>query len=88
MSARFYVYILRCLDQTLYTGITTDLQRRFLQHKEGRGARYTRARGVEALLYHEGPLSHSQAAQREAAIKKLSRDQKIALIGENSIKLS
>ncbi len=87
MYARFYVYILRCLDQTLYTGITTDLKRRFLQHQKGRGARYTRARGVEALLYQEGPLTHSQAAQREAAIKKLSREKKLALIGENLVKL-
>ncbi len=80
MSARFYVYILRCGDQSLYTGITTDIARRFQQHRKGKGARYTRSRGVEALVYSEGPMTHTEAAQREHALKKLSRAAKLQII--------
>lgn len=75
------VYILRCADDTLYTGVTTDLERRLQEHNAGGrlGARYTRSRRPVALLHQESAASRAQACQREAAIKKLSRDAKLAL---------
>ncbi|MEE2729424.1 MAG: GIY-YIG nuclease family protein [Pseudomonadota bacterium] len=77
----WYVYILRCADDTLYTGITTDLARRAREHGEGRaGARYTRVRRPVQLVYSETVANRSEAARREAAIKKLSRAQKLLLL--------
>jgi len=75
------VYILRCADDTLYTGVTTDLDRRLREHNAGGrlGARYTRSRRPVELLHHEAAGSRSQACRREAAIKKLTRDAKLAL---------
>jgi predicted GIY-YIG superfamily endonuclease len=75
------VYVLELGDGTLYTGITTDLERRVRQHDTGRGARYTRGRGVVAVRYTERKRSHSAALRREAAIKKLPRSAKLALPG-------
>ncbi len=78
----WYVYIVRCADDTLYTGITRDTQRRLLEHNADnrRGARYTRARRPVALVYSEPQRSRALAAQREAAIKKLTRQNKEMLI--------
>jgi len=77
----YYVYILECNDMTLYTGITKDLQRRLLEHnKSSKGAKYTRVRRPVILLYSEECGDRSSAAKREYAIKKLTRDQKLALI--------
>ena len=77
------VYILRCRDDTLYTGITNDLENRLQAHNEKRGARYTRARVPVTLVYQEEASSRSQASRREAAIKKLTRRKKLELIAES-----
>jgi putative endonuclease len=76
----WFVYILRCADGSLYTGITTDLGRRTSQHNDGKGARYTRCRRPTEMVYHEVCVSRSEALRREAAIKRLSRSEKLALI--------
>ena len=80
MEATWYLYILRCGDGTLYTGITTDVERRLEQHRTGKGAKYTRGRGPLELVYQETCLDHSQALKREAAIKRMSRQKKEILI--------
>ena len=81
MATHWYVYILSCSDQTLYTGITTDLERRLLEHNHGaRGARYTRARRPVELIYHESAADRSYASKREYAIKRLTQQQKQLLI--------
>ncbi len=76
----YTVYIIECSDGTLYTGITTDVERRFKMHLNGTGARYTRARGVKRLVHSEGPYSHSEALQKEYLVKKLSRREKLTLL--------
>lgn len=76
----WYVYLLRCADNTLYTGCTTDPQRRLAQHNSGRGAKYTRSRRPVTLVYVEQAVNRSQALRREAALKRLSRKEKLALI--------
>jgi predicted GIY-YIG superfamily endonuclease len=78
--APWFVYILRCADGTLYTGITNDLQRRCRQHNEGKASRYTRCRRPIRLVYHEVVADRSEALRREAAIKALTRQQKQCLI--------
>ena len=80
MEKRWYVYILGCGDGTLYTGITTDVQRRLEAHRCGRGAKYTRGRGPLTLLYQEETGAHSQALRRERQIKSMSRTEKLELI--------
>lgn len=70
------LYILRCGDGTLYTGITTDVQARFQAHCAGKGAKYTRGRGPLALVYQEECESHSHALKRELQVKALPREQK------------
>ena len=74
------VYILECADATLYTGITSDLDRRVEQHESGQGAKYTRGRGPLRLVYREGCADKSAALQRELVIKGLSRVEKLELI--------
>lgn len=77
------VYILMCADQTLYTGITTDVQRRVEEHNSSkRSAKYTRARQPVVLAYSEAAENRSKALMREAALKKLSRKEKMLLIGK------
>ncbi len=76
----YYVYILKCKDGTLYTGITTDLQRRFKEHLSGKGGAYTKSKKVISILYSEERLDRSSALKRELAIKRLSRDEKLSLI--------
>ena len=76
----YIVYILECDDGSLYTGITTDVRRRFTEHQEGIGSHYTKARGAKAIAYTEEAVNRSVASKREAAIKKLSREQKLRLI--------
>ena len=73
------VYILRCGDGTLYTGATNDLTARLARHNAGTGARYTRGRGPLELLHVESCEGRGQALSREARIKRLSRDRKLAL---------
>ncbi len=79
----WYLYILRCGDGTLYTGITNDLPARLEAHRSGRGAKYTRGRGPLELVYQEALDSHSQALKREYQVKQLPREQKLALIAGN-----
>jgi putative endonuclease len=74
------VYILECGDKTLYTGITNDFPKRFAAHQNGKGARYTRSRGPLRCVYAEKADDKSQASKREAAIKRLSRLEKVTLI--------
>ena len=77
MSA--YVYMLRCKDDSLYTGWTNDLQHRLQMHASGRGAKYTRGRGPLTLVYVEELADKETAMKREWEIKKLSRAAKLAL---------
>ena len=81
-APRWWVYLLQCSDQTLYAGITTDLNRRVQEHNGEKygGARYTRARRPVRLVWSEPSRSRSAACQREAAVRKLSRSQKEQLI--------
>lgn len=76
----YYVYILKCNDNTLYTGYTDDPARRAQVHNAGRGAKYTRSRLPVELVYQEELPDKSAALRREAAIKRLTRAQKLALI--------
>ena len=78
----WYVYILRCGDGTLYTGITDDVDRRFAAHAAGKGAKYTRGRGPLTLVYTEELPDKSAALKREIAIKKMKRGEKLRLIGD------
>lgn len=75
----YFVYLIQCADNTLYTGITTDILRRFEEHKNGKGAHYTKVRGVKKLLYTEECPDRSSALRREATIKKLRRGEKLLL---------
>lgn len=77
----YYVYILRCADGTLYTGITTDVERRMAVHNSGKGAKYTRGRLPVEVVYREKQPDKGAALSRELAIKKLTRVQKMELIG-------
>ena len=74
------LYILRCADGSLYTGITCDLARRIEQHNDGRGAKYTRGRGPVTLAYAETCADRCHASKREYAVKQLSAEQKRQLI--------
>lgn len=76
----YFVYIIECIDGSLYTGITTDVKRRLGEHKEGIGGHYTRARGAVKVLYSEQQPNRSSASSRESEIKKWSRDKKLRLI--------
>jgi putative endonuclease len=76
----FFVYMVECRDKTLYTGWTTDVERRIKTHNAGRGAKYTRERGPVRLVYVEAVLDRSAAQKRELAIKKLRRAVKLKLI--------
>ena len=80
MESKWYVYILRCGDDTLYTGITTNVEKRLEAHRSGKGAKYTRGRGPLELVYQEACESHSQALKREIQVKKLSREEKMRLL--------
>jgi putative endonuclease len=76
----WYLYILECADNTLYTGVTTDVARRFAEHQAGVGAKYTRAHKAVKLLYTEEYDSKSTAHRREAEIKRWRRGKKLELI--------
>lgn len=79
---KHYTYILECKDQTLYTGYTTDLERRLKVHNDGKGAKYTKIRRPVKLVHHEEFDNKSEALKREYALKQLSRKQKLLLIKE------
>jgi predicted GIY-YIG superfamily endonuclease len=79
------VYILRCRDGTLYTGITVDLERRLEAHRRGVGAKYTRGRRPVTLAYQECQPDRSGAQKREAALRRLGRAGKLALIADREL---
>jgi predicted GIY-YIG superfamily endonuclease len=76
---RWIVYIIQCADKTLYTGITNDLDARLLKHAQGTGAKYTRGRAPFLVVFNEAHATKSAALSRELAIKKLSKNKKLAL---------
>lgn len=80
MQNKWYVYLLRCSDGTLYCGITNDVEKRFKVHNSGRGAKYTRSRLPVRVVYKEEVSDKSAALKREYAIKKLSKVQKEKMI--------
>lgn len=82
MSEPWFVYVLRCADGTLYTGLTNDVARRVDLHNQGRGARYTRGRLPVELVYIEEAGSRADATRREAAVKRMSRAAKMRLVGQ------
>lgn len=83
MDNRWKLYILRCGDGSLYTGITTDIEKRLEVHRSGKGAKYTRGRGPLEVVYSEECGTHSAALKRELEIKALTREQKNMLICKN-----
>lgn len=88
-DSRWSVYILRCADNSLYTGVTTDVQRRLDEHNGliKNGAKYTRNRQPVSLVYQENADSRSLACKRESAIKSLSKSEKERLIAKKSEKI-
>lgn len=80
MEQNWYLYILRCRDGSLYTGITTDVEKRLEAHRSGKGAKYTRGRSPLELVYREVCGTHSDALKRELQIKALTREEKQKLI--------
>jgi putative endonuclease len=79
----YFVYIIRCKDNSLYTGITNDLERRFNEHKTGIGGHYTSSKEVDKIVYTEQHPNRSSALKREAQIKKWTKAKKEALIAGN-----
>ncbi len=75
----WFVYIVRCADESLYTGIARDVPGRIVQHNLGKGARYTRSRLPVQVVYQEGAADRGAALRREMAIKRLPRSAKLAL---------
>lgn len=80
MEQKWYVYILRCADDTLYTGITNDIERRLKAHNAGTASKYTRSHRPVAIVYQVEVGSKGDALRRELQIKAMSRQQKIALL--------
>lgn len=79
--SHWFVYILRCADDSLYTGVTTDPDRRQREHNSRKGgARYTRARQPVSMIYRESCPDRSTALKREAQIKRMTRQQKLTLL--------
>lgn len=78
----FYVYMLRCSDGSLYTGFTNDLERRVKVHNAGKGAKYTRSRLPVSLVYSEEYGTEREARSREWHLKRLTREEKTALIAQ------
>jgi putative endonuclease len=85
-KVKWWVYILNCTDGTLYTGVTTDCDRRLAQHNAGTASKYTRSRRPVTLVYRERAKSHGAALRREIAIKKLSRAEKDALVATQMVR--
>ena len=75
----YFVYLIKCRDNSIYTGITTDLARRFEEHKNKQGGHYTASRGVKKMIYSEQAATRSLALKREAEIKSWRRDKKLEL---------
>lgn len=83
MSKPWYVYILKCADDTLYTGITTDVNRRLNEHNKGTGAKYTKTRRPVVLMAVSEASNRSEASKEEYRIKQLTRKEKLLLIDGN-----
>lgn len=79
----YYVYILKCRDKSLYTGITTDPKRRLKEHLKGKASKYTRARLPVKMVYLEKSTDRSHASIREAEVKKLTRSKKLDLVNSS-----
>jgi len=79
-KAMYYVYLIECEDASIYTGITTDIERRFAEHKNKIGGRYTRAHTVKKVLYTETHKTRSEALKREAEIKRWPKAKKLKLV--------
>jgi putative endonuclease len=84
MEKKHYVYILKCADGTLYTGWTTDMEKRIRTHNDGKGAKYTRSRRPVKLEYYEEYDDKTIAQRREYAIKQMSRNEKEKLINDKA----
>lgn len=82
-SFMYYVYLIECRDGTIYTGITTDVKRRFKEHSSGRGGAYTKVKKVKKLLYAEECKNRSVALKRESEIKGWRREKKLNLINNS-----
>ncbi len=82
------VYVLRCRTGQLYTGCTTDLERRVREHNSGTGSRFTRSRRPVTLVYREELASRSEALRRELAIKAMKRREKLLLVGHAALATS
>jgi putative endonuclease len=80
----YYVYLLECKDKSIYTGITTDVARRFKEHKNGKGGHYTSSREVVRILYTERFKTRGKALKREYEIKSWPRTKKLNLIKKNA----
>jgi len=80
MADQWWVYMLRCSDNSLYCGISNDVDRRVREHKNGSGSKYVRSRLPAELVYGDGPMTHSAALKREAQIKRLSKPDKERLV--------
>ena len=76
----YFDYLIQCEDGSIYTGITTDIKRRFKEHQDKVGGHYTRAHNVEKILYTEECQTRSDALKREAEIKKFTRDKKLKMV--------
>lgn len=83
MDKKWFLYILRCADDTLYTGITDDIPRRMAQHNAGKGAKYTRGRGPVELLYQEEFMNRGEASRREYQVHRMTRREKLELVARN-----
>ena len=79
MSGMYFVYLIECEDGSLYTGITTNVERRFAEHKSGIGGHYTSAKEVVKVVYTEQHLNRSTASKRESEIKSWRREKKLTL---------
>lgn len=86
MQKPWYVYMLRCRDGSLYTGITTNIQKRITTHNAGKGAAYTRSRKPVLLAWFSQPLTETSARRQEAAIKKKNKKEKEEIIHPTSKK--
>lgn len=80
----WFCYLLRCADNTLYCGITNDLEKRLIIHNAGEGAKYTRGRTPVMIVYRESCENKSAALKRELQIKRLTREKKLALVQVNN----
>ena len=85
--SNWHVYIILCSDNTLYTGMSVDVETRFAQHACQRGAKYFRGRNPERIVYMESGHDRSSASQREAAIKKMRRSEKERLVASSTNEL-